>query len=915
MNKIKKSLFLCAVALSMAQVSYAVPAYPKPFKVKQADGTYITIQLRGDEFSHLTYTTDGYPLVFNDATGNYDYAQVSNGLMMPSGIVAREAAMRSASDNAYLQTINLSDIGTVIENGAYKMRQAMSEHKNTLKGNGPRKITSADILDCKISDYPTKGNVKALVILVNFSDRKFQDSDAHTVWNNKLNGHNYTEGNATGSVWDFYHQGSNGQYDPDFVLVGPVNVPHTVSYYGGNSYSGDNYERVGELVRDATTLAADSLGLDYSQFDTDSDGRVDNVYFIYAGYGEADSYYSNTIWPHSYYYTALTDQYPSQLEDLTFNDKKIDRYTMSQELNGQTNSVVGIGTFTHEFGHVLGFADHYNTVNAYASGQLGEWDLMASGSYNNNQNTPPTLSAFERAQLGWLEPTQLKASTDTLVNLPCLSDSNFAYAVSIPDKPNEGFLIENRQLKGWDAYLPGSGILVWHIDLDKDIWQSNTVNNVTTHQRVDIVEADGTANADAGDPFPGTKNVTQFDFLSWSKDSVFSFADVQNADANGNMHFLLKYDGFAVATPDTMFVTDLLGKSMTVNWSAVSGARSYALTVSSDAGTTTYDDLADTTLTLVDLQPETDYTLKLVAKLGIYSSDTLTRVVKTLPLQFQERTITADEATDVQATSFRTQWEAVPETEHYFLTVNERSLTGTGSLTYDFTDRAAGMPQGWSSSSSTYRTSLYGEKSPSLALTRGEDSLLIVAQGDSLIKGLKFWWSGTRANNKFVVRYLNENNVWTTADTLTIEVARHDSISSFDFNSVKAVSIVFDRAANSGYGCIDDVELKFVAPADSPMMVDVDAGTETSYVVENLEANHRYSYTVWAQKGDYRTPASNLVVVQTLNDPTGIESIDKENSAVAVYFDLNGRRVNIATAPAGVYIVRQGGKSYKILKK
>ena len=89
MKRIKKSLFLCALALSMAQVSYAVPAYPKPFKVKQADGTYITIQLRGDEFSHLAYTADGYPLVFNDATGNYDYAQVSNGLRMPSVILTR----------------------------------------------------------------------------------------------------------------------------------------------------------------------------------------------------------------------------------------------------------------------------------------------------------------------------------------------------------------------------------------------------------------------------------------------------------------------------------------------------------------------------------------------------------------------------------------------------------------------------------------------------------------------------------------------------------------------------------------------------------------------------------------------------------------------------------------------------------
>ena len=914
MKRIKKSLFLCALALSMAQVSYAVPAYPKPFKVKQADGTYITIQLRGDEFSHLAYTADGYPLVFNDATGNYDYAQVSNGLMMPSGIVAREVGMRSASDVAYLQRVNLTDVNTVLTDHAQKMRKGLSERSAAMNGNGPRRINSQDIFNCKISDYPTKGNVKALVILVSFSDRQFQDDNSHAVWNNKLNGRNFTEGNSTGSVWDYYHQASAGQYDPDFVLVGPVKVAHSVSYYGGNSYGGqDNYERVGELVAEATRLAADSL--DYSQFDTDGDGKVDNVYFIYAGYGEADSYYSNTIWPHSYYYSELISQYSSQLDSLKFNGKEIDRYTMSQEINGQNNQTVGIGTFTHEFGHVLGFADHYNTVNPYASGQLNSWDLMASGSYNNDQHTPPTLSAFERAQLGWLEPTQLLASTDTLINLPCLSDSNFAYAVSIPNKSNEGFLIENRQRKGWDTYLPGEGILVWHIDLDQNIWMSNTVNNNPSHQRVDIVEADGSADADSGDPFPGRSDVRQFDFKSWSRDAVFSFADVYDPDNLDNMKFLLKYEGFSVAAPDTIIVRDLLGKSMTLDWNKVRGARSYDLVVSSATGNTSYEDLSDTTLALTNLTPETDYTLKLVAKLGIYSSDTLKRVVKTLPLQFQERTITAYQPTDVKPNSFVAQWENVPGTEHYYLTVNERQLTGTDSIEYGFTDRAAGMPQGWSSSSSTFRTSLYGEKSPSLALTRNADSLLIVARGDSLIKGVRFWWSGTRTGNHFLVRYLNEDSVWATADTLTIEVARHDSISSFEFNKVRAISIVFDRAANSGYGCIDDIRVRFVSPVDNPMVTDIDVNTDTSYIVENLESNHRYSYSVYAVSGEYKTPVSNIIVVQTLPDVTGIEAVDKENSSTAVYFDLNGRRVNISTSPAGVYIVRQGGRTYKVLKK
>ena len=100
MNLLKKTLALGALALATAQMSYAVPAYPKPFKVKQADGSYVTIQLRGDEYSHLAFSQDGYPLVFNDATGNFEYAKLSNSLLLPSGITAREAGMRSAADKA-----------------------------------------------------------------------------------------------------------------------------------------------------------------------------------------------------------------------------------------------------------------------------------------------------------------------------------------------------------------------------------------------------------------------------------------------------------------------------------------------------------------------------------------------------------------------------------------------------------------------------------------------------------------------------------------------------------------------------------------------------------------------------------------------------------------------------------------------
>ena len=169
---------------------------------------------------------------------------------------------------------------------------------------------------------------------------------------------------------------------------------------------------------------------------------------------------------------------------------KIERYTVSQEVYGQSAVAVGIGTFVHEFGHVLGLADHYNNGSTASMGytnNVGNWDLMASGSYNDDQNCPPTYSAFERYSLGWETPVELTATADSLVTLSPYTDDGQCYRVSVPNEKGEYFLIENRQQKSWDTYLPGHGVLVWHIDEDQSVWDNNQPNADANHQHVDIV--------------------------------------------------------------------------------------------------------------------------------------------------------------------------------------------------------------------------------------------------------------------------------------------------------------------------------------------------------------------------------------------------------------------------------------------
>src|ERR1035437_3735454 len=183
----------------------------------------------------------------------------------------------------------------------------------------------------------------------------------------------------------------------------------------------------------------------------------------------------------------------------------------------------GICTFCHEFGHVLGLDDMYNTNNNYTYNTLSFWDIMDSGPYLNFGRTPCGYSAYERFFLNWMIPTELKTAGN--YSLDTLATSNTAFLISQAGNHNltlandptspEYFLLENRQRKGWDSYLPGHGMLATHIYYDASTWLSNTPNNDPKAMGVDIIEADGVAS-DATlsvDPFPGTKNITLFNPL------------------------------------------------------------------------------------------------------------------------------------------------------------------------------------------------------------------------------------------------------------------------------------------------------------------------------------------------------------------------------------------------------------------
>ena len=377
--------------------------------------------------------------------------------------------------------------------GFYRVTEALSaEQIEAKRMAAPKRVTMAA--------YPLNIAPRGLVILVNFTDVAFETSKAEL--DSMLIGKNYTRDysytyrgktyrvTSNGSARQYFEDASFGQYNPQLDVVGPVTVSKASTYYGGNNSAGsDKYPEV--MIKEACELVNDSV--DYSLYDNDNDGYVDFVYVIYAGYGEADGGGDDTIWPHAWYL------YSAAGRKCEVDGKKIDLYACGNELDNYTKHHTGIGTFCHEFSHVLGLPDLY-TTGGETHKTLGEWSILDYGPYNNDGNTPPSYSAYERFFMGWLTP-RLITEPENVV-LEDLKNNNEALLISSTDEhnligndpnPTTFYLLENRQQTGWDEYLPGHGLMLTKIQYNYNKWYNNAVNNTATKMGVDLIEADGKA--------------------------------------------------------------------------------------------------------------------------------------------------------------------------------------------------------------------------------------------------------------------------------------------------------------------------------------------------------------------------------------------------------------------------------------
>ncbi len=520
--------------LCVPQDAEAIKAYPRPVTITQPDGTKITVRIHGDESFHYTTTIDGFMLE-RDKTGffryvNYDF---NTGVKTLSAQRARNVGERTAEEKTFVANLKAAQLITA----DMKTRRTpmLKKHSRAvrpwLKKQQMMKANAANAAAANNVD----GESQYLVILVNFADCAFQyKNEDFETW---LNEPGYSTNGGTGSVKDYWRDNSMGQFVPNFTVVGPYTLSQNQLYYAGNAEDSGEDANPRAMIKEACQLAKEANpDLDFSRYDNDGDGFVDNCYVIYAGYSEASTANGDDMWPHSW--TMGDDVFE-------IDGVKIDEYSCSAELVGMPGApeeptMDGIGTFTHEFGHILGLKDMYDTddyTNGYGV-DPGAYSLYASGSYNNDSRTPPCLMAFERFQMGWIdtntELTELKDPED--VKLDNISTNKARYINAQPDRDVatgvEWFILENRQQTGWDSYIPAHGLLITHFDYTQEsyaeYWSVNGPNNNAKHRCMYIKAADGVddENSRAGDTYPGTSASTEFtdtstpNSLNWNNEPV-----------------------------------------------------------------------------------------------------------------------------------------------------------------------------------------------------------------------------------------------------------------------------------------------------------------------------------------------------------------------------------------------------------
>jgi len=463
----KKIIFISVILFVSVNFLFAVPAVPWAVEKVQPDGTIISVFLKGDENVSWMESVDGYTLMY-DSLMYVVYAQTDGqGNLIPSNI-------RFGSN-------------TQLNSNIVKGLRYSSVQTNTLM-QIERMTKSATI------QRASTGNVKVLCVLASFSNKALVKTNAE--FDNLMNQVGYSAGGSKGSVKDFYLENSYGAFNVQVTVIGPVTVSQSTSYYGTPQ------SRWRDFANEVVNLA-DPL-VDYSQFATN--GQVESFHIIFAGYGDESINNGQQIWSHQWTLGSTVKK----------DGVNLYNYSCSPELRGSNGTdITYIGVIAHELGHIFGSPDYYDVDYSGYTGS-GDWDLMASGSWNDGGRQPAHINPYQKIQFGWITP-QILTAGNKVSNMPPSANNSIIYKI-MANTNGEHYLLENRQFVGFDASLPGQGLLIWHIAANVASYAPNNTHpqqvypvcaSGTTAIPTNTFASYGSVNS-AGCPFPGTSKKTEF---------------------------------------------------------------------------------------------------------------------------------------------------------------------------------------------------------------------------------------------------------------------------------------------------------------------------------------------------------------------------------------------------------------------
>lgn len=561
----KFKYLLPAALLATALSSQAVPAWPGLLERTLEDGSKVMVRLHGDEY--FSYITDEAGYLMDDVNGILKYSMKDNVKMQATPELLKDMRVQ-AEDTKEVKMMRAGEM--------QRLAALTTEGRTT---------------------FCTTGNVRFLVLLVEYSDIKFNSPTIRQDMDDMLNKEGYDKNGCKGSVRDYYVRNSQGKFTPHFDVSEVITLPKESRYYTG----GSRYTNVDELVVTACQLADDKI--DFSQYCNVNEGEVDAVLIWYAGYGQADTANTDYIWPH---------QSTVRSHNLELDGVRISSYCCFNELNGgvhyqkKDGALAAMGTPIHEFGHVMGMPDLYDP-NYQVKAVPGDWSIFCSGPYLGDGYVPPMCSGYERWMFNWLEYETIEDGkhydledlnkSGRVLRIPVLTGSGSSYK-------NEYFLIETRsRVNDWDTYLPGNGMLIWHLNYSRNAWDRNQVNSTLSNTRCNIIAADGSANYYLGNYNQVSRNAAwpgELDYLTPDTDITLNAQYPLAASPTGTSYITnMKYDpetqtgsfdyNVITATPNdvtvmhqplrNVFENGTPNNELIMSWDPVEGATGYQLNV------------------------------------------------------------------------------------------------------------------------------------------------------------------------------------------------------------------------------------------------------------------------------------------------------------------------------------------------